>query len=559
MKHPYDYSLFLLFLLESAAFSQTRGWMRQNPLPLGPGVSGYGVCALGGDAAYVFGQGGEMGLTVDKGRTWRAMYAGMAANLYAGSFISVQTGWVAGDSGRTWTRQVSGTSRALRGIRFLDSRVGYACGDTATLLKTTDGGATWIPLTFSGTNDLASLFFHNADTGWVAGAGIISRTNDGGVTWSPQGPSNSRYRAIHFANADTGWVGEAFGAVYKTSNGGANWFVLYNFPTSDLFWLYDLHFADTRTGWAAGAFQVSGTNNDGRVMVTHDGGATWMRQVTPVTSVGLNAAFFADSLTGWTAGQDMTILGTVDGGVAWARQGGTGTTDLQDIFFPDRINGWVVGGTSLQSGLVQKTANGGANWQTVSVPSTAALYGIYFLDADTGWLVGARGTVLRTVNAGQSFDTLASDSSLGTLVDVRFINYQKGWAAGSSGLFFTTNGGAAWERQCAPSGLLAAYFLPPDTIYLVTGRDNTCGTDFSGIQESISPMRTPAGWWPGEAPSSTPPPAATPPGRSWACKRLDCRPINPPPDRVSACKPGPTPLAARPGSASPSSTRPGFA
>ena len=64
-----------------------------------------------------------------------------------------------------WSPVSSGTTNNLNGSYLLDSGTGFIVGDAGTILKTTDLGATWAPLTSGTTTILAptvarSLRFH---------------------------------------------------------------------------------------------------------------------------------------------------------------------------------------------------------------------------------------------------------------------------------------------------------------------------------------------------------------------------------------------------------------
>ena len=87
-------------------------------------------------------------------------------------------------------------------------------------------------------------------------------------------------------------------------------------------------------------------------------------------------------------------------------------------------------------------------------------------------LAGRSGTVLRTFDAGQSF-TVLSDSSLGTLVKVRFLSADVGWVAGHNGVFVTSDGGAGWHCQLGSVTCLDAHFVDPMTIYMITGSNTS--------------------------------------------------------------------------------------
>ena len=48
------------------------------------------------------------------------------------------------DSGKTWTKQVTPIRVPLNAVQFLDAKTGWAVGDLGNILKTVDGGRTWI-------------------------------------------------------------------------------------------------------------------------------------------------------------------------------------------------------------------------------------------------------------------------------------------------------------------------------------------------------------------------------------------------------------------------------
>jgi photosystem II stability/assembly factor-like uncharacterized protein len=44
------------------------------------------------------------------------------------------------DGGATWTPQASGTTNILHGVSFVDANTGTAVGDSGTILRTDTGG-----------------------------------------------------------------------------------------------------------------------------------------------------------------------------------------------------------------------------------------------------------------------------------------------------------------------------------------------------------------------------------------------------------------------------------
>ncbi len=86
---------------------------------------------------------------------------------------------------RSWDAQSSGTTHALNAVSFSDATHGWAVGDGATILATSDGGATWTRQGWEATNTplygVASVDDLHA---WAVGGsfvGTILATNSGGI------------------------------------------------------------------------------------------------------------------------------------------------------------------------------------------------------------------------------------------------------------------------------------------------------------------------------------------------------------------------------------------
>jgi photosystem II stability/assembly factor-like uncharacterized protein len=168
---------------------------------------------------------------------------------------------------------------------------------------------------------------------------------------------------------------------------------------------------------------------------------------------------------------------------AWERQK-TGTFAwLHSVFFVDERRGWAAGG----KGALLSTADGGATWELRKPPTEDALRDIFFQDAETGWLVCER-SIFKPMEKDESVSYLLKTSDGGArwtrvevtrgadvdvkLAGLRFADREHGWAYGELGaLFFTTDGGATWQRQRVPTRhlLLGATFLDAQTGWLSGG------------------------------------------------------------------------------------------
>jgi len=98
----------------------------------------------------------------------------------------------------------------LNSISFVDSNTGYAAGDAGTVVKTTDGGLTWVLLPPTPLMDLFLIFFTDSGTGYALGgiqpglSKTIIKTVDGGMTWSViMNQDNIYFTTMYFIDANT--------------------------------------------------------------------------------------------------------------------------------------------------------------------------------------------------------------------------------------------------------------------------------------------------------------------------------------------------------------------
>ena len=206
-----------------------------------------------------------------------------------------------------------------------------------------------------------------------------------------------------------------------------------------------VHFVDGRRGWAAG--------DGGLVIRTEDGGSVWARQTVPTTD-DINDIYFRNREDGYLLAGNR-IFGSEDGGTVWRELSrfepalfGGATPELYSVRFPSRRRGWVVGSVSrrdiIVGSLILYTDDGGRSWVTQSAPTRRELIHLDFVNDRHGWVVGANGTILRTRDGGQTW-TAQQTRTTATLYHVNFRNERIGWAVGERGTILrTTDGGDSW-------------------------------------------------------------------------------------------------------------------
>ncbi|MBI5218760.1 MAG: T9SS type A sorting domain-containing protein [Bacteroidia bacterium] len=129
------------------------------------------------------------------------------------------------------------------------------------------------------------------------------------------------------------------------------------------------------------------------------------------------------------------------------------------------------------SGTIIKTVNGGDTWYAIPPVTSKNLNSVFFADKNIGVAVGDSGTILRTVNSGETWiDTILFTPSyfgplLCKLTDVCFTTSDIGFIIGNDGSNFkTNNSGINWLVDSIQNQLIELkqiYFLNPDTGFLL--------------------------------------------------------------------------------------------
>ena len=237
-------------------------------------------------------------------------------------------------------------------------------------------------------------------------------------------------------------------------------------------WPQDIFFLNSDTGWIAGGEYGYFGSWWGMILHTTDGGDTWEQQCMN-SSRGFLSIYFTDPYNGWAVGRgpdDGIVLHTSNGGESWQVQLSGTIGYLYDVYFMDSNTGWIVGNDS----TIGKTVNGGMNWTWESGADGLSLKKICFTGPDEGWIIGG-GTILHTENGGETWKKQESGiTGILPLTDISFVDADKGWICGASGLILHTNNGgiiSTREEKKSISSLLV-YPNPSDNGCITLALDN---------------------------------------------------------------------------------------
>ncbi|MEK6322970.1 MAG: YCF48-related protein [Acidobacteriota bacterium] len=312
------------------------------------------------------------------------------------------------------------------GISVVSANIVFVCGDTpnpkstderiAVILRTTDGGQHWtdtpIELPRIQIPTLNSIHFISPDVGWAVGVdsgadGVVLKTTDGGSSWTATRIGHKEVpTTVFFVDANNGWIGgatpppgddEGIGgpsALLATTDGGNTWQSRYNVPIS----IYRVFFVDKMNGWASGS--------KGVIYNTADGGLTWNTQRTEiemgdgpldlagdgVKQFAISGLQFIDKDHGFAAasateGEAGRMLVTSNGGVAWRRQWILPGAGVRDVFFLNPNEGWAL---TDKGPYVNYTVDGGRSWlsELKVFEQDVTLSRVAGVDAAHIWAVG---------------------------------------------------------------------------------------------------------------------------------------------------------------------------
>lgn len=249
------------------------------------------------------------------------------------------TAWVCGgdtvfgthDGGTSWQRQLTVKDVEHWSLSAVDKENAFAVAFTkdgffpdSTLYKTVDGGLTWTPQPLFESSDFIDISAVDSRTIWaIEDSGKIIKTQDGGATWITRkaglGEGSSASCSIYPVSSDVVWA-RVDTIIYKTSDGGQTWIQVNDIELPKNQGSITVYEVDDKTAW------VLMSNVEANILLTKttDGGQTWneveyMGNVTGKTSchspmyicgTGENNIMLFSSL-------NAAILETIDSGATW--------------------------------------------------------------------------------------------------------------------------------------------------------------------------------------------------------------------------------------------------
>ncbi len=305
-----------------------------------------------------------------------------------------------------WLPVNSPVSRSINKSVFIDTVFGWAAGDSGTIIHTSNSGLNWVKQA-SGISSfpIDDIFFLNQRLGWALandfyyyGTVFLKTTNGGEIWQSTRYPDTTIvFNAIHFIDSLTGYISGYSGLIYKTTNGGSNWFncfidtaycqYLYLFPKNKFYFLNE------NTGYVCGG-QI---DIQGMIWRTTNAGANWYTycvSAEPLYDIKAFANGKVQSVGGdYEYGFSNVI--SFNNGLSWNYEftGIIGRGFSISYRTPSEL--WVP--LNFTAAFAVNTDSGGlgTNWMEIPINGTSKINSAVFVTPTFGWAFGGEGKIFK--------------------------------------------------------------------------------------------------------------------------------------------------------------------
>jgi photosystem II stability/assembly factor-like uncharacterized protein len=324
--------------------------------------------------------------TIDGGLTWVSQTLPMS-NILSIYFANENDGWVGSDAGeiaithdagQTWTVQHSGYSNSVNSVYALDVNTLYATGAQGLLIKSIDGGQSWKSYFSAISSEQFGALWQNKNVVWSCGKnGKIYRSMNAGLNWQLLKSPNATSAFTHVAKIDNEnvLVTSDSGRLFRTNIHSWDLQLVHDDTANFLF--YDAQFIDSLVGFACGGTDA--------IYKTSNGGLNWFR-VPNFSTLPTGDSFRGLSFRNASIGLMVGISGvykTVNGGLLWTYTPFLGASYLQDVKFVSDSIAYAAG----TFGRLMKTKDGGNIWFIADSNATQSvdISSMSFINDSTGY------------------------------------------------------------------------------------------------------------------------------------------------------------------------------
>ncbi|HSW15273.1 MAG TPA: YCF48-related protein [Solimonas sp.] len=312
-------------------------------------------------------------------------------------------------AGWCWQRPLA-TAFDVHDLFFLDAQRGWAAGENGTVLRTDDGGGTWLTFSAGRRSRLSQIRFADALNGWalVAQDAQLLRTSDGGRSWAATAappilfPETLQLTRSGMLVLSGGTLVGRFriGLTVLSEDGGNTWRVPAGAGTGDVV-------TDSGVIWQG-------------AQRSQDGGRTFERHPA-FPALRLGGVIGSEGRRVWavvdvdTAPFHQAVGWSEDDGETWRfwpveTPAGLDTRRVEPAWLYADGTGWgYVRGGLIENEFWGHTNDAGRTWQPLALPAGVdpqALSGGVRIDGKTLWFADTSGAWI-TRDGGQGFSAFA--------------------------------------------------------------------------------------------------------------------------------------------------------
>ncbi|MDT8998969.1 YCF48-related protein [Paucibacter sp. APW11] len=445
----------------------------QLPAPWGDGLllafrtSQVGIAADATGKAY---------RTSDGGLTWqetKPVAVGALNTLECNSQVCIATGWdrthngnlnawKSNDDGFSWTevdfKPKTVEDLGLWAVGVVDANTIYAFGDGwkgRSVGRSADGGATWTWETMFAQQRSTGVRFADRTHGLTLDGS--ARTEDGGRSWLDT-PSfrNFMPQGLALSSSGLSLAVDVAGQIMRSVDFGASWSAVFKTADGDMkrHQFSSLAFSDRQNGLAVSAHDV---------LFTVDGGQSWTKTNLDASIANgvLEKVAFANPTTAVLVGS--SAVRSTDGGRSWQKINSLPWGDFSAVAFSPAGWGLLAG----QNGMFRST-DAGASWTMVRAPGTDR-FGVFAIRGNVV-LAGGFGTMLRSEDAGLTWTQVSGLTEW--VYSISWSDAQTAFAVTTRGrLLKSTDAGRSWNAVDVGTDkhLLAVSFSSDGSLGLVSG------------------------------------------------------------------------------------------
>ena len=205
---------------------------------------------------------------------------------------------------------------------------------------------------------------------------------------------------------------------------------------------------------------------------------------------GLMAVFFLNGRDGFVAGYNGGIYKTIDSAKTWTALNSTTNLPIRDVIFLDANNGFAVGGENAcdgtgcipPGGFILRTRDAGQTWNKLFTPSNKfEITSITFINSLIGFCVGVN-VIYKTIDGGQSWSEYQVNNLGGNMMKIKFSDSQNGFVVCLfDKILKTSDAGLTWQIT-SPNKNAGYYSLSsPAGISYVSGQGKILKSIDNGI------------------------------------------------------------------------------